>query len=276
MATDRSHAETGWLTALVESAGFRHFITGLILINAAMLGLETYDLPGEAREVLRIADRIVIGVFAVEIALKLIAWRGRFFRSGWNWFDLIVVAISLIPAAGPFTVLRALRVLRLFRLFSVVPQMRKVVEGLMRAIPGMGAILMVLALVFYVAAVMASNLFSGTHPELFDDLGASAFTLFQIMTLDSWASGIARPITEVHPLAWIFFVGFVILTTFAVVNLFIAVLVDSLQSKHLAEDDAREKLAHDERAALLDEVRALRADIARMRGAPDDSAPRPD
>ncbi|TRO96529.1 ion transporter [Glycocaulis profundi] len=259
--------ESGWLTRFVESAAFRNFITGLILVNAAMLGLETYDLPANVQAVLAVADRVVIGVFVVELILKLIAWRVRFFRSGWNWFDLIVVTLSLMPAAGPFTVLRALRVLRLFRLFSVVPEMRKVVEALMKAIPGMGAIMMVLGLIFYVSAVMASKLFSGTHPEFFDDLGASAFTLFQIMTLESWSMGVARPVIAEHPMAWLFFVGFIVLTSFAVLNLFIAVIVDSLQSKHFAEEDAREKAAHDERAEMLAEVKAMREEMTELRRA---------
>jgi voltage-gated sodium channel len=270
MAVQDAEADTtggGWLIRFVESAAFRNFITGLILVNAAMLGLETYDLPAGVQAVLAVADRVVIGVFVVELILKLIAWRARFFRSGWNWFDLIVVTLSLMPAAGPFTVLRALRVLRLFRLFSVVPEMRKVVEALMKAIPGMGAIMMVLGLIFYVSAVMASKLFSGTHPEFFEDLGASAFTLFQIMTLESWSMGVARPVIAEHPMAWLFFVGFIVLTSFAVLNLFIAVIVDSLQSKHFAEEDAREKAAHDERAEMLAEVKAMREEMSELRRA---------
>ncbi len=255
----------GRLDALVESAPFRHFITGLILLNAVILGLETYPLPEPVLGVLMIADTIIVYLFAVEILLKLYAWRGKFFRSGWNWFDLIVVTISLIPAAGPFAVLRALRVLRLFRLFSVVPEMRRVVMALGRAIPGMGAIMMVLGLIFYVGAVMSAKLFSDTHPEFFGDLGAAAFTLFQVMTLESWSMGVARPVISEHPLAWMFFVPFIILTSFAVLNMFIAVIVDSLQAKHFDEETERQNKATDERALLLDEVRAMKTDMAELK-----------
>jgi len=265
LALEPAPPPQGRIARLVESAGFRHTITTLILINAAILGLMTYDLPAGAMTALDWADRAIIGVFVVEIVLKLIVQRHRFFKSGWNWFDFTVVALSLIPDAGPFTVLRALRVLRLFRLFSVVPEMRRVVEALGKAIPGMGAILLVLCVIFYVGAVMGAKLFAGTHPEFFANLGASAFTLFQVMTLESWSMGVARPVIAEHPFAWIFFVGFIVLTSFAVLNLFIAVIVDSMQSKHFAAEDERQHAAHGERVQLLDEVRALRAELSELR-----------
>lgn len=265
-ASERETDGDGKLARFVASNGFRTVITTLILINAAILGLMTYDLPPRVSQWLLYADMAIIGVFVVEILLKLIVQRARFFRSGWNWFDFSVVAISLIPDAGAFTVLRALRVLRLFRLFSVVPEMRSVVEALAKAIPGMGAIMLVLGVIFYVGAVMGAKLFSGTHPEFFNDLGASAFTLFQVMTLESWSMGVARPVIAEHPYAWIFFVGFIVLTSFAVLNLFIAVIVDSMQSKHFDAETERQAMAHDEREHLLDEVRAMRAELAELKG----------
>lgn len=265
LALDPAPPPKGRIARLVESAGFRHAITALILINAAILGLLTYDLPDRVAVVLRWIDQAIIAVFVIEILLKLSVQRLSFFRSGWNWFDFTVVALSVIPDAGAFTVLRSLRVLRLFRLFSVVPEMRRVVEALGKAIPGMGAIILVLSVIFYVGAVMGSKLFSGTHPQFFADIGASAFTLFQVMTLESWSMGVARPVIAEHPFAWIFFVGFIVLTSFAVLNLFIAVIVDSMQSKHFDAEDQRQQMAHDERVQLLDEVRALRIELAELR-----------
>ncbi|GGH06235.1 MAG TPA: voltage-gated sodium channel [Oceanicaulis sp.] len=253
------------LESFVESALFRNGITALILVNAVLLGLETYALPAELAGAFLIADKVIVYTFAAEILLKLFVYRLSFFRSGWNWFDLIVVTISLIPAAGPFAVLRALRVLRLFRLFSVVPEMRRVVVALGKAIPGMGSIMMVLGLIFYVGAVMSSKLFGGTHPQFFGDLGAAAFTLFQVMTLESWSMGVARPVIADHPLAWAFFVPFIVLTSFAVLNMFIAVIVDSLQAKHFDEETERQAKATDERALLREEVTALRGEIAELK-----------
>lgn len=250
---------------LLDSAAFRNTITTLILVNAAILGLLTYPLPDTVVLVLTYADHAIIAAFVIEIVLKVFVHRLNFFKSGWNWFDFLVVAISLVPAAGAFTVLRALRVLRLFRLFSVIPEMRSVVEALGKAIPGMGAIMLVLGVIFYVASVMGAKLFSGTHPEFFGDLGGSAYTLFQVMTLESWSMGIARPVIAEHPFAWIFFVGFVIVTSFAVLNLFIAVIVDSMQSKHFDAETERQAEAHDEREVLIHEVRALRSELADLR-----------
>lgn len=272
----RSENETkegGRLARFVGGDAFRNFITALILINAAILGLTTYDLPARVQDWLHYADMAIIAVFVVEIILKLIVQRQRFFGSAWNWFDFTVVAISLIPDAGAFTVLRALRVLRLFRLFSVIPEMRSVVEALARAIPGMGAIMLVLGVIFYVGAVMGAKLFSGTHPQFFEDLGASAFTLFQVMTLESWSMGVARPVIAEHPFAWIFFVGFIILTSFAVLNLFIAVIVDSMQSKHFDAETERQAEAHDEREVLVSEVKALRAELAEVKSLLQSSSP---
>jgi voltage-gated sodium channel len=116
-----------------------------------------------------------------------------------------------------------------------------------------------------VGAVMGAKLFSGTHPQFFNDLGSSAFTLFQVMTLESWSMGVARPVIAEHPYAWIFFVGFIILTSFAVLNLFIAVIVDSMQSKHFDAETERQAEAHDEREVLICEVRALRAELADLK-----------
>ncbi|MCR9128085.1 MAG: ion transporter [Alphaproteobacteria bacterium] len=265
MADAAPSRSEGKLARFIQSAAFRNAITGLILINAAILGLQTYDWPAQVQEVLTYADKAIIAVFVVEIFLKLVVQRLRFFTSPWNLFDFAVVAISVVPAAGSFSVLRALRVLRLFRLFSVVPEMRSVVEALARAIPGMGAIMLVLGVIFYVAAVMGAKLFAGTHPEFFNNLGGSAFTLFQIMTLESWSMGVARPVIEQHPFAWIFFVGFIILTSFAVLNLFIAVIVDSMQSKHFDAETERQNEAHGEREHLLEEVRAMRAELSELK-----------
>ncbi|MEE2567340.1 ion transporter [Hyphobacterium marinum] len=260
------------LIAFLETPLFLNSITGLILFNAVTLGLEAY--PFEAvwfTDVLPVVDRIIVAIFVAELLLKMIAYRGEFFKSGWNWFDLIVVGISLFPDAGPFTVLRALRIMRVFRLFSVMPDMRKVVEALMRAIPGMGAILAVLSLMFYVAAVMATKLFGPTNPDLFGTLGGSAFTLFQVMTLEGWAMDVARPVMEAQAFAWVFFVIFIVLTSFAVLNMFIAVIVDSLQSKHFDEEEERaeksEADAQADRDEMHRELTAIRAEIKALREA---------
>jgi len=254
---------------IVESRGFNLTITAVIIVNAISLGLETSPAAMQAAGPLLLAiDAAALWVFTIEIGLKLWLYRGRFFGNAWNIFDLTIVAIAWVPSTGPLAVLRALRIMRVLRLISVVPQMRTVVTALLRALPGMGSIVAVLALVFYVAAVMATELYGATFPEWFGSIGASMYSLFQIMTLESWSMGIVRPVMEQHPGAWLFFVPFIVATSFTVLNLFIALIVNSMQSLHSETNEsvrAQAVVAHDEREALARQVSLLTEEVRSMR-----------
>ncbi|MCG8370768.1 MAG: ion transporter [Proteobacteria bacterium] len=254
---------------LVESRAFNLTVTAVIVVNAVTLGLETWPAAMAAAGPLLLAiDTAALWVFTIEIALKLWVYRGGFFRQGWNLFDFAIVAIAWLPSAGPLSVLRALRIVRVLRLISVIPQMRAVVGALFRALPGMGSILAVLLLVFYVAAVMATKLFGGDFPEWFGSIGASMYSLFQIMTLESWSMGIVRPVMERYPEAWAFFVPFIVVTTFTVLNLFIALIVNSMQTLQARADEnlrAEAEIAHDERALLLERIDALTGEVRDLR-----------
>ena len=269
---DRPDASS-WLRELVNSSSFNHFITVVILINAVTLGLETSSQAMAVAGVgLYWLDRAALLIFTIEIAARLWVYRRRFFAEGWNVFDFSIVAIAWVPAAGPIAVLRALRILRVLRLVSVVPQMRTVVGALFKALPGMMSIVAVLLLVFYVAAVMATKLFGQHFPAWFGSVGESMYTLFQIMTLESWSMGIVRPLMDVYPLAWLFFVPFVIVTSFAVLNLFIALIVNSMQSVQLQDKEgaaAQAELAHNEREALLLKIDRLADEIRQLRDSAD-------
>ena len=222
------------LLNLIESNLFTFGITALILVNAITLGLETdQSITARYGGLLHWIDRIILVLFSIELLLKFYVYRSRFFRSGWNLFDLAIVAIAWVPTSGALTVLRALRILRVLRLISVVPQLRRVVSAIGHSIPGMVSVVGVLGLIFYVASVLATRLF-GTYPdpnmqEWFGSIGASAYTLFQIMTLESWSMGVVRPTMELFPWAWSFFIPFIIITSFAVLNFFIGIIVDSMQ-----------------------------------------------
>jgi voltage-gated sodium channel len=260
------HRLQSWLT----SAKVQNTVLALIVLNAVILGLETSATVMAAwGPLLRLADKALLAVFVVELCLRLWAWRGAFFRDPWSVFDFCVVAIALVPASGPFAVLRALRVLRVLRILTIVPSMRRVVGGLLAAVPGLSSIAAVLGLLFYVFAVIATKLFGADYPDWFGHLGRSLYTLFQVMTLESWSMGIVRPVMEQHPYAWVFFIPFILIATFTMLNLFIGVIVSAMQSFTDAEksetiaavDQAREHIEAD----LHAEVRALRAEIAELR-----------
>ncbi len=219
------------LAAWIEKPQVQNTIIALIVINAIILGLETSPgIMARWGTLLVAADQAILAVFVVEITLRVIAHRGAFFRDPWSLFDFFVVAIALIPATGPLAVLRALRVLRVLRLLTMVPSMRRVVGGLLAAIPGLASVIAVIGIIFYVAAVIATKLFGERFPEWFGHLGDSAYTLFQIMTLESWSMGIVRPVMEVHPEAWLFFIPFILIATFTMLNLFIAIIVNAMQT----------------------------------------------
>ncbi|MCL4738974.1 MAG: ion transporter [Burkholderiaceae bacterium] len=258
------------LQAWLVRAPVQNTILALILVNAAVLGLETSASVMQAwGPALRALDQAILAVFVVEIALRIVAWRGAFFRDPWSLFDLAVVAIALVPASGPFAVLRALRVLRVLRILTIVPSMRRVVGGLLAAIPGLSSIAAVLGLLFYVFAVIATKLFGADFPDWFGTLGRSLYTLFQVMTLESWSMGIVRPVMEVYAYAWAFFVPFILMATFTMLNLFIGVIVSAMQSFTEAEKDETIAAVGDARdhieADLHAELRALRGEIAALR-----------
>lgn len=227
------------IAKLLNAPWFGQGIMVLIIINAITLGLETSTVvTNRIGPALMLLDQVFLTVFALEILLKLFVHRLRFFTDGWNIFDFIIVGIALMPAAGAFSVLRALRILRVLRIISVAPQLRRVVEGFVSALPGMASVFLLMGMIFYIGAVMATKLFGASFPEWFGTLGRSGYSLFQIMTLESWSMGIVRPVMEVYPYAWVFFVPFIMVTTFAVVNLLVGLIVNSMQDAHAEESNA--------------------------------------
>ncbi len=262
------------LREFIEHPRVQRVIIVLILVNAVLLGLETWPTAmAAAGTVIVFTDTAILGVFVVEIAIRLYVHRAAFWRDPWSIFDFIVVAVALVPASGQFAVLRALRVLRVLRLLTMVPSMRRVVGALLSAIPGLGSIALVLAILYYVCAVIATNLFAAQYPEWFGHIGRSLYTLFQIMTLESWSMGIVRPVMESHPFAWAFFIPFILIATFTMLNLFIAVIVNAMQSYNDAEhgsvteavDASRQHIEadlHTEFARLHAEIRSLKEMIA--------------
>ncbi|WP_171123835.1 MULTISPECIES: ion transporter [unclassified Ruegeria] len=243
------------LQTIIDAPAFGHFITGVILFNAVLLGMETSPTLMElAGPVIVTLDQLCLAIFVAEISMKLIATGRNFFKNGWNNFDFLIVGIALVPSAGSLSVLRALRILRVLRVISVAPRLRRVVEGFISALPGMASVFLLMAILFYIGAVISTKLFSESFPDWFGDLGLSAYTLFQIMTLESWSMGIVRPVMQVYPYAWIFFVPFIMVTTFAVVNLLVGLIVNSMQDAHHAEDEVKTDAYRDEVLERLESI----------------------
>ncbi len=262
----------------IERRSVSNAILGVIIFNAVTLGLSTSDtVMAEVGPAIRAVDDVALTIFVLEIAIKLYAHGLRFFTNAWNIFDFLVVGFGLLPDQGGLSALRGLRVIRSLRLLSVIPQMRAVVQALLDALPGMGAVIVMISIVFYVFGVMATLMYGDTFDTWFGTLGRSLYSLFQIMTLESWSMGIVRPVMDVHPFAWAFFVPFIILTAFSVLNLFIGLLVNTMQSAVEAEEqqefETLRELVRSETdqvdahvLELKEEILALRREIAALNG----------
>jgi voltage-gated sodium channel len=248
------------LATWVESARVQFFVVAVILFNSVILGLETSPAAmASFGSLLKLLDKTCLVIFCVELALKLVAYRSLFWRSGWNIFDVVVIGFALAPGAGAWSVLRSLRVLRVLRLLTVVPSLRKVVAAFLHAIPGLLGVVAVMAVFFYTTGVLATKLFGETHPQWFGSLGASLYSLFQVMTLESWSMGIVRPVMEVHPWAWAFFVPFIVIATFTILNLFIGIIVSTMQE--LSASDAKAVIPNSPAAAALARIEADLAEL---------------
>lgn len=260
-STTEASTWRGRIEQFISHQAIQHFLVFLIVVNAVILGVETnQSVMASWGDELILIDHAILCIFIAEIVL-LIAARGlAFFKDAWSVFDFIVVGIALVPASGSLSVLRALRVLRVLRLINKVESMRKVVGGLLSSLPGLGSVFGLIMIIFYVASVISTNLFHKDFPDLFGGLSTSAFTLFQVMTLESWADGIARPVMEMYPYAWIFFVLFILIATFIVFNLFIAVIVDSITA-----DKDKDDRDHSHQSSVQEELQHLRTEMTALR-----------
>ena len=252
------HGVAPWRLRLahwVESRRVQRFVISIIILNGIVLGLETdAGIMGRVGPLLKALDILCLWIFTVELVIKFLAFRMTFWRSGWNWFDFAVVAISWTPGAGPLAVLRSLRILRVLRLLTVIPQLRRVIAAFLHSIPGLTGVIAVMAIFFYAMGVLATKLFGAAFPQWFGSLGSSLYSLFQIMTLESWSMGIVRPVMEVFPWAWMFFVPFIVIATFTILNLFIGIIVSTMQELAVEGQPRIDIEDHQSRDKLLERI----------------------
>ncbi|MFY0608481.1 MAG: ion transporter [Cyclobacteriaceae bacterium] len=257
------------LKDFLESKRFQYTIIALIILNAITIGLETSEgIKDYMGHWLTEIDKYILVVFTLEIALKIVAYRHKFFFNAWNVFDFLIVAIALIPAAGPLHILRTLRILRTARLIKNVPKLRMIIESLLKSIPSIGWIGVLLFMIFYIFAVIGTDLYQDHFPEYFGNMGKTFFTLFQIMTLESWSSGIARPMMEELPYSYIFFVPFILLATYTTLNVFIAIVVNTMNEINRAEmkeEEARVKdFVHQEHVQMLRYLESIDQKVSKL------------
>lgn len=251
------------LRRIIDSPAFSNLVVAVIVINAIDLGLQTWDdAVVVTGGVLLYVDEVCIAIFVVELSMRGYVRRWRFFQNGWNIFDSIIVGIALLPGADAFSVLRAFRVLRIFRLLSQVSSMRLVSESAISAMPALGSTFLVLALVYYVFAIICTSIFGSAFGQWFGNIGESLYSLFQIMTLESWSMGIVRPVREVFPYAWLVFIPFIMLTAFIILNIVVAIMVDSVNSTKA--DMNRDEAAESPTPELAAPLAELSGEIARL------------
>ena len=251
---------------MVDANRFEYLIIGIILLNAALLGLGTS--PAIERDFgswLHLGNNVILGIFVLEALLKLTArWPRpqRYFTDGWNVFDFTVIVLALIPATGEFAIVtRLFRLLRVVRLISTIRDLRLIVSALVRSIPSVGHVLILMSIVVYIYAIMGYHLFHSHDPDNWRNLGTALLTLFNILTLEGWTE-VMNTAMEAYPWAWVYFVSFVVLGTFVVINMFIAIIINNL-------DEAKSERLRDlegpaSREELLREIRATQATLQRL------------
>ncbi len=245
---------------------FQHFVLAVILVNAVVIGLETSAVAmARWAGLLHAANTVIQAVFVVEIVIRLAAFwprLGRFFADGWNVFDFLVVAVSLLPQAGPFsTVVRLVRVLRVARLLSVVPELRLIIGTMLRSIPSMGHVIALLSLILYVYAVVGFHLFGRHDPGHWGSLSRAFLTLFQMLTLEGWVE-IQAASMEALPLAWIYYASFVVVAVFVVINLFIAVVLNNLE--RAKDEEQAEADRKNRQGGLIERIERVKAELERL------------
>lgn len=235
---------------IAASSRFQHTVMGVIAANAVLIGIETdAGLMARFGAQLHLLNVIFQVLFVVELAIRLVAHAPRvwtFFGDGWNVFDFLVVSLSLLPAAGAVaSVARLARLLRALRLVSAMPELRLIVSTMLRSIPSLANVIALLGIILYVYAVLGVNLFAKVDPTNWGNLGVATLTLFEILTLEGWVE-LQNTALEATSWAWVYFVSYVVLAVFVVVNLFIAIVINNLEaakSEQRSEADAKNEAA---------------------------------
>ncbi|GAL17497.1 hypothetical protein JCM19235_6046 [Vibrio maritimus] len=233
------------LNAINNNKYFQSLTVIVIILAALTIGAKTFELPDALVEILQWLDACILLFFLVEIVIKFFSYRNKldFFKSGWNLFDAAIVIGSLIPAAGQgILIARLLRVFRVLRLVSAIPQLKLLINALIKAIPKMGYIAVLMFIIFYIYAVIGSLVFSDINDILWGDVSISMLTLFRIATFEDWTD-VMYETMEVYPISWIYYLTFIFLTAFVFLNMMIGVVIETMTAEHaIAEQDKESEI----------------------------------
>lgn len=249
-----------FIEKIVKSTYFYKFVLTSIILNAIIIGIDLSLPKGNSYHgTLFFYDKVFSYLFLIELVLRVFTYRFSFFKSGWNIFDfIIIVSSSLILESEVFFVFRAFRIIEVLRLISIIPKMRMVSQALFKTLPSMIGICILLFNLYYIYAIIVTYLYGDEFPQWFGSIGESFYTLFQIMTFESWSMGIVRPVMEIHPQAWIIFVSFLLIASYIILNIAIGVIVDCV-------GEIRVKEEKDEEVILLEKMNSLEKEIIELK-----------
>jgi voltage-gated sodium channel len=248
------------LEKLKANRVFELTVVSVIIIAALLAGARTYDVNPSVLYILSILDVVITVFFVVEISLRYIVdgEKHRFFRKGWNIFDTVIVLASVVPMGNSEVVIvgRLLRIFRVLRMVSIIPELRVLLNSLMRALPQLGYVVLLMFIIFYIYAAIGSTLFGDINPDLWGDISISLLTLFRVMTFEDWTD-VMYETMEMYPLSWVYYLSFIFLTAFAFLNMVIGIVVNVIEEESHHQRQAG-KASEPTMADLQMEIRELR------------------
>ncbi|MCL6416141.1 ion transporter [Aestuariirhabdus sp. Z084] len=225
---------------LRSNKAFELFVVGVIIFSALVIGAKTYDMDPGLLRLIWWLDHGITAIFLVEITIRFIGeeHKRNFFKQPWNVFDTLIVVVSLIPIDNSDMALvgRLVRVFRVLRMVSIIPELRMLLNSLLRALPQLGYVILLMFIIFYIYAAIGATLFATINPFLWEDISVSMLTLFRVMTFEDWTD-VMYETMEVYPLSWFYYLSFIFLTAFAFLNMVIGIVVNVLEEEHQKERD---------------------------------------
>ena len=243
---------------------FELFVVSIIIISALLIGAKTYNVPEHVLESVKWLDMFITLVFLFEIVIRFIGEKHKmhFFKQGWNIFDTLIVIVSLVPIEDSELALigRLVRIFRVLRMVSIIPELRLLLNSLLRALPQLGYVVLLMFIIFYIYAAIGATFFSQINPDLWGDITISLLTLFRVMTFEDWTD-VMYETMSVYPLSWAYYLSFIFLTAFAFLNMVIGIVLNVLEDEHAKQKEAKDiadgKLTIDDLSAQIAEIKAL-------------------